>query len=211
MLEVMSQADWNHCSWQNVNWGCCQNSVNPQLHKCPFWLVLLKHRGPWCTWWFNHLPGPSIFQKDTYARLFVRIGGLGEPLVLVGGRWATSPNPIQTKLREAEENPLGPRQFGALHRNCPSKEAGSLRQVPDYFEGRSLVWGGSKAHACFLSGSSRTEVLHHLFNPTLGGLRGHLGKGAICWRSPQTCLRTGELSSDFWTFGSLVSRGPAFK
>ena len=32
-------------------------------HRCPFWLVCLKDRRPWCTWWFSHLPGPSIFQK----------------------------------------------------------------------------------------------------------------------------------------------------
>ena len=30
---------------------------------CPFWLVCLKFRAPWFTWWLNHLPGPSIFQK----------------------------------------------------------------------------------------------------------------------------------------------------
>ena len=32
---------------------------------CPFWLIWLKNRGPWFTWWFNQLPGPSIFPKRT--------------------------------------------------------------------------------------------------------------------------------------------------
>ena len=38
--------------------ACCK-------HRCPFWLVCSKNRGPWFTWWFNHLPGPSICPKRT--------------------------------------------------------------------------------------------------------------------------------------------------
>ena len=37
--------------------------LNP-VAKVSFLAVLLKtNRRPWFTWWFNHLPGPSIFQK----------------------------------------------------------------------------------------------------------------------------------------------------
>ena len=32
-------------------------------HRCPFWLVCLKNRGPWFGWGLFHLPGPSIFPK----------------------------------------------------------------------------------------------------------------------------------------------------
>ena len=32
-------------------------------HRCPFWLVCLKNRGPWFRWGLFHLPGPSIFSK----------------------------------------------------------------------------------------------------------------------------------------------------
>ena len=32
---------------------------------CPLWLIWFKDRGPWCTWWFKQLPGPSIFPKRT--------------------------------------------------------------------------------------------------------------------------------------------------
>ena len=34
-------------------------------HRCPFWLVWLKSRGPWFTWWFNLLPGPSMNEIRT--------------------------------------------------------------------------------------------------------------------------------------------------
>ena len=34
-------------------------------HRCPFWLIWLKNRGPRFAWWFNQLPGPSIFPKST--------------------------------------------------------------------------------------------------------------------------------------------------
>ena len=34
-------------------------------HRCPFWLFCQKNRWPWFTWWFNHLPGPSISLKRT--------------------------------------------------------------------------------------------------------------------------------------------------
>ena len=37
---------------------CCK-------HRCPFWLFWFKNRGPWFTWWFNQLPGPSISPKTT--------------------------------------------------------------------------------------------------------------------------------------------------
>ena len=40
------------------------------LHRRPFGLAWLENRGPWFSWWFNHLPGPSIFQiDDSYGRL----------------------------------------------------------------------------------------------------------------------------------------------
>ena len=35
-------------------------------HRCPFWLFWLKNRWHWFTWWFNHLPGPSISPKRTH-------------------------------------------------------------------------------------------------------------------------------------------------
>ena len=35
------------------------------LCRCPFWLIWLKHRRPWFTWWFNQLPGPSIFPDSS--------------------------------------------------------------------------------------------------------------------------------------------------
>ena len=41
----------------------CSKGKNRKAHRCPSWLVCLKNRGPWFTWWLNHLPGPSIFQK----------------------------------------------------------------------------------------------------------------------------------------------------
>ena len=34
-------------------------------HGCPFWLIWSKNRGPWFTWNFNQLPGPSTFPKRT--------------------------------------------------------------------------------------------------------------------------------------------------
>ena len=30
-----------------------------------FWLFWYTNRWPWFTWWFNHLPGPSIYPKRT--------------------------------------------------------------------------------------------------------------------------------------------------
>ena len=38
------------------------------LHRCPFWLVCSKNRGPGFTWWFNYFPGPSIFQRRAPMR-----------------------------------------------------------------------------------------------------------------------------------------------
>ena len=32
-------------------------------HWCPFWLIWFKNRGPWLTWWFNQLPGPSVSKR----------------------------------------------------------------------------------------------------------------------------------------------------
>ena len=29
------------------------------------WLIWFEYRGPWFTWWFNQLPGPSIFPRTT--------------------------------------------------------------------------------------------------------------------------------------------------
>ena len=50
----------------------------PARHRCPFWLVCLKYRGPWFTWWFHHLPGPSIFQNRAphFFRAFRTTNGL---------------------------------------------------------------------------------------------------------------------------------------
>ena len=39
------------------------------MHRCPFLVGLVRNRGPWFTWWFNHLPGPSLFfppKQGTY-------------------------------------------------------------------------------------------------------------------------------------------------
>ena len=44
-------------------WPCHQ--ALGLAHRCPFWLIGLKKRGRWFTWWFNQLPGPSIFPKRT--------------------------------------------------------------------------------------------------------------------------------------------------
>ena len=33
-----------------------------QIHRCPFWLFWSKKK---FTWWFNHVPGPSISPKRT--------------------------------------------------------------------------------------------------------------------------------------------------
>ena len=45
------------------------------LTLCPVWLFWLKQSmgfDAWFSWWFNHLPGPSICpQKDTYDRQVV--------------------------------------------------------------------------------------------------------------------------------------------
>ena len=37
-------------------------------HRCPFWLIWSKNRGPWFTLWLNQLPGPYFPKKDTYGR-----------------------------------------------------------------------------------------------------------------------------------------------
>ena len=34
-------------------------------HRCPFWLFWQKNSWPWFTWWFSHLPRPSICPKRT--------------------------------------------------------------------------------------------------------------------------------------------------
>ena len=46
---------------------------------CPFWLFWLKNSWPWFTWWFNHLPKPSISSKWTpITPRLSRLGSRGE-------------------------------------------------------------------------------------------------------------------------------------
>ena len=42
----------------------CLKISHPR-HRRPFWWMWLKNRGSSFTWWFNQLPGPSIFPKGT--------------------------------------------------------------------------------------------------------------------------------------------------
>ena len=42
--------------------------VSPD-HRCPCWLFWWENRWPWFTWWFNHLPGPSICPKRTIVQV----------------------------------------------------------------------------------------------------------------------------------------------
>ena len=53
----------------SIQWLCLscrgQRSGPIQDHRCPFWLFCWKNRWPWFTWWFNHLPEPSISPKRT--------------------------------------------------------------------------------------------------------------------------------------------------
>ena len=46
-------------------------------HRCAFWLFWQKNRWPWFTWWFNHLPGPSIPPKRTPMIVVYSSGWIG--------------------------------------------------------------------------------------------------------------------------------------
>ena len=47
-------------------------SMKTRDHRCPFWLIWSKNRGPWLTWGFNQLPGSSTFPKRTPMLLTVQ-------------------------------------------------------------------------------------------------------------------------------------------
>ena len=39
-------------------------AISAHAHRCPFWLIWFKIEGDsWFTWWFNQLPGPSMFNQ----------------------------------------------------------------------------------------------------------------------------------------------------
>ena len=43
------------------------------VRRCPFWFVSKFEGDSWLTWWFNQLPGKSIYfpKKDTYGGVSV--------------------------------------------------------------------------------------------------------------------------------------------
>ena len=67
-----------------------------KMHRRPFWFGGKIDGDPWFTWWFNHLPGPSICPKRTPMTtcgslvLADAVGGGG------GGRGRFWPTPIKT-------------------------------------------------------------------------------------------------------------------
>ena len=75
--EGMTRAEpfywWNPSRSQSRSFSKSAQSVFPlrTSHRCPFWLVCLKHRGPWFRWGLFHLPGPPSFPTDHLWNQFV--------------------------------------------------------------------------------------------------------------------------------------------
>ena len=71
-------------------------------HRCPCWLIWLKHRGPWGTWWFNQLPGPANCPQRipmvAFRRQVQRLLSPPPRLLLVVGSMLPAPDLAATTI-----------------------------------------------------------------------------------------------------------------
>ena len=61
-------------------------------HRCPFWLVCLRNRGPWFRWWcipFTREPH-LLFQKATYVVWTLLVGIFSGIFLSLASAWAPS-------------------------------------------------------------------------------------------------------------------------